>query len=68
MIDMAMRYQYRVDPSDVRSQRLLPEIRRRIDQYGRAVMFDEDGRTKPFIPRVFRQARLAIARDRWYTC
>ena len=64
MIDVAVRYQHRVEMADVGPQRLLTKIDRGIDEYLLVLVLDKDRNPQALVPRVLRQARLAIARDR----
>src|SRR5690606_4345618 len=64
MIHMAMRYQHRIQPPDIRPQRLLPKIRRGVDQHGLPGMLDQYRDPQPLIARIVGHTRLTIARDR----
>jgi hypothetical protein len=64
VVNVAMRYQYRVEPPDICAKRLLAEIGRGIDKDGPARMLDEDRDAEALIARIVRKARPAITRDR----
>src|SRR5205085_12182199 len=53
-----------VEPFDLLPQRLLAEIRRRINEHRLPAMFDENGDAQTLIAWINRRARLALAADR----
>jgi hypothetical protein len=64
VVGVAVREEDRVDAVDAMRQRLLPEVRRRIDQDpGVAGHVDEDRRTEPLVPRIGGQADGTAAAD-----
>lgn len=61
VIDVTMGYQDRVEVIDPRTQGLLAKVRGRIDQNRSSGVFDENGNTQAFIPRIHGTACLANA-------
>ena len=64
VIDVAVRYEDRVETSYPRTQRLLAKVDRGIDEYLLVVMLDQYGHAQAFVTRVVRQTRFTITGDR----
>jgi hypothetical protein len=64
MINVAVRNQNRIEPTNAVTQSLLPEISRRINQNAFSRVFDQNRNPQTVVARVFRSANLAIAADK----
>src|SRR6185312_17374038 len=64
MICMSMGIEHRIERAYVLANRLLAKIRRGVNDYGPAVVFNEYRRTGPLIARIGRMANQAIASNR----